>query len=176
MTFRESDRSIVPLSPTGLLKKGQSGNEKPSNIGAGKAEGIFLRDPDQAPPVLSDGTLVITRLARSMIRTRRTSETISVPSDECTPPLRDCAVDSLPACMSRLPSEVWEPDALTAHVRIHEGPRVNEAKYQKIQAPTKYWMANRESTRYYKPKRPRSTPPEPGEAVLVMVNFYLPAR
>ena len=170
MTFRESDRSIVPLSP-----ENQSGGEKPSNIGAGKAKGI-LRDPDQAPPVLSDGTTVITRLARSMIRTRRISETISVPSAECTPPLSDCAVDSLPACMSRLPSEVWEPDALTAHVRIYEGPRVNEAKYQKIQAPTKYWMANRESTRYYKPKRPRSTPPEPGEAVLVMVNFYLPAR
>ena|GEM_PF-3339490 len=56
--------------------------------------------------------------------------------------------------------EVWEPDALTAHVRIYEGPRVNEAKYRKIQAPSKCWMANRESTRYDKPKRPRSTHPE----------------
>ena len=57
MTFRESDRSIVPLSPTGLLKKGQSGNEKPSNIVVGKAVGISC-DPGQAPPVLSDGTTV----------------------------------------------------------------------------------------------------------------------
>jgi len=66
--------------------------------------------------------------------------------------------------MSRLPSEVWEPDALTAHVRIYEGPRVNEAKYQKIQAPTKYWLANRESTRYDKPKRPRTPAYSPGAA------------
>jgi len=94
-----------------------------------------------------------------MIRARRISETISVPSVECAPPLSDCAVDSLPACMARLPSEVWEPDALTAHVRIYEGPQVNEAKYQKFQAPTKCWMANRESIKYDKPKRPRSTHP-----------------
>ena len=55
--------------------------------------------------------------------------------------------------------EIWEPDALTAHVRIYEGPAVNAAKYQPIQAPSKYWMANRESNQYDKPKRPRSTHP-----------------
>ena len=66
--------------------------------------------------------------------------------------------------------EVWEPDALTAHVRIYEGPRVNEAKYRKIQAPTKYWMANRESTRYDKPKRPRPTHPKSRIGRFLMVN------
>jgi hypothetical protein len=59
MTLRESDSRIVPLPP-----EVQSGGDKPSNIGAGKAAGIS-RDPDQAPPVLSDGTTVIIRLDRS---------------------------------------------------------------------------------------------------------------
>ncbi|HBJ36755.1 MAG TPA: hypothetical protein DDZ51_18770 [Planctomycetaceae bacterium] len=44
--------------------------------------------------------------------------------------------------------EAWEPDALTAHVWIYEGPAVNAAKYQPIQAPSKHWMANRESNQY----------------------------
>jgi RNA-directed DNA polymerase len=56
MTFRESDGRIVPL------KSGhQPDGMKPSNIGAGKAARP-LRDPDRAPPVLSDGASVITRL------------------------------------------------------------------------------------------------------------------
>ncbi len=59
MTFRESDDRIVPLHP-----EDQSGGDKPSNIGVGKAVGI-LRVLDQAPSVLSDGTSVITRLNRS---------------------------------------------------------------------------------------------------------------
>ncbi len=49
MTLRESDSRIVPLPP-----EDQSGGEKASSIGAGKAAGIS-RDPDQALSVLSDG-------------------------------------------------------------------------------------------------------------------------
>jgi hypothetical protein len=124
MTFRESDDRIVPLHP-----EDQSGGDKPSNIGVGKAVGI-LRDPDRAPTVLSDGTSVLTRLDRSsMIRARRISETIAVPSVVCTPPFNDCAVDSLPACVATLPSKVWEPDAGKRHVRIYEGPEINEAEH-----------------------------------------------
>lgn len=56
MTFRESDGRIVPLK-SGLQPDGQM----PSNIGAGKAIRP-LHDPDRAPPVLRDGSSVITRL------------------------------------------------------------------------------------------------------------------
>jgi len=56
MTFRESDGRIVP-SKSGSQPDGT----KPSNIGAGKAARP-LRDPGRAPPVLSDGPSVITRL------------------------------------------------------------------------------------------------------------------
>lgn len=28
----------------------------------------------------------------------------------------------------REPSDIWEPDAVTPHVRIYEGPRVNAAR------------------------------------------------
>ena len=56
MTFRESDGRIVPL------KSGpQPDRTKPSNIGAGKAIRP-VHDPDRAPPVLRDGSSVITRL------------------------------------------------------------------------------------------------------------------
>lgn len=56
MTFRESDGRIVP-QPAEV----QSAGEKPSNIGAGKATRP-LHDSDRAPPVLRDGSSVITRL------------------------------------------------------------------------------------------------------------------
>ena len=56
MTFRESDGRIVPLK-SGIQPDGM----KPSNIGAGKAIRP-VHDPDRAPPVLRDGTSVITRL------------------------------------------------------------------------------------------------------------------
>ena len=57
-TFRESDGRIVPYPA-----EGQSVREKPSNAGVGKAARP-LRDPDQTPPVLSDGISVLTRLDR----------------------------------------------------------------------------------------------------------------
>ena len=56
MTFRESDGCIVPLK-----SDHHSDGTKPSNIGAGKAARP-LHDPDRAPPVLRDGSSVITRL------------------------------------------------------------------------------------------------------------------
>jgi hypothetical protein len=59
MMLRELDDRIVPKQSAV-----QAEGDKPSNIGAGKAVGIS-RDPDLAPSVLSDGTTVITRLARS---------------------------------------------------------------------------------------------------------------
>ena len=55
-TLRGSDSRIVPQPA-----EGQSEGEKPGNAGVGKAAGIS-RDPDRAPPVLSDGTSVLTRL------------------------------------------------------------------------------------------------------------------
>jgi hypothetical protein len=47
----------------------------------------------------------------------------------------------------RKASEFWEPDALTAHVRICEGPRVNAEGHEKNQAPPNRWMANRDSNK-----------------------------
>ncbi|TWT75732.1 Group II intron-encoded protein LtrA [Planctomycetes bacterium CA13] len=70
MTFRESDDRIVPLQP-----EDQSGSDKPSNIGVGKAVGIS-RDPDQALPVLRDGTSVITRLDRTFQRAKGAPEAV----------------------------------------------------------------------------------------------------
>ena len=62
MTVRESDGRIVPLK-SGLQPDGM----KPSNIGAGKAI-RQVHDPDRAPPVLRDGTAVLTWLDRSFGR------------------------------------------------------------------------------------------------------------
>ena len=58
MTFRESDGRIVPTKPDR-----QSGGPKPGNAGVGKAARPS-RDSDRAPPVLSDGPSVLTRLDR----------------------------------------------------------------------------------------------------------------
>ena len=80
MTIRESDGRIVPL------KSGhQPDGMKPSNIGAGKAARP-LRDPDRAPPVLSDGSTVITRLDQ---------------------------IHQRAVMQKRLIRSGWEPDALT---------------------------------------------------------------
>ncbi len=114
MTFRESDGRIVPL------KSGpQPDGMKPSNIGAGKAARVS-RDPDRTSPVLSDGITMLNR------------------PDHITPERRDAQV-SIRCCRSPHPrvvnrrhdrcllgglkviSDVWEPDALTANVRIYEG-------------------------------------------------------
>ncbi|MFO7902911.1 MAG: hypothetical protein R6U98_09635, partial [Pirellulaceae bacterium] len=57
-----------PLQP-----EGQSGGDKPGNTGVGKAVGIS-RDPDQALPVLRDGTSVITRLDRTAQRAKADPE------------------------------------------------------------------------------------------------------
>ena len=70
MTLRDSDDRIVPQPP-----EDQSGGDKPSNIGVGKAVGI-LRDPDRAPPVLRDGPSVLTRLDRTFQRAKGDPEAI----------------------------------------------------------------------------------------------------
>ena len=70
MTLRDSDDRIVPLHP-----ECQSGGDKPSNIGVGKAVGI-TRDPDRAPTVLSDGPSVLTRLDRISQRAKANHEEV----------------------------------------------------------------------------------------------------
>ncbi len=70
MTLRDSDDRIVPLHP-----ECQSGSDKPSNIGVGKAVGI-TRDPDRAPTVLSDGPSVLTRLDRISQRAKANHEEV----------------------------------------------------------------------------------------------------
>jgi RNA-directed DNA polymerase len=70
MTLRESDDRVVPM-PLEI----QSGSGKPGNSGGGKAEGIS-RDPDLAPPVLSDGNSVITRLDRTSQRAKADPEAV----------------------------------------------------------------------------------------------------
>lgn len=60
-TLRGSDSRIVPLQ-----SEDQSEGEKPGSTGVGKAAGIS-RDSDRAPPVLSDGASVVTRLDRSLV-------------------------------------------------------------------------------------------------------------
>ena len=70
MTLRESDDRVVPMH-----SEGQSENDKPGNTGEGKAVGIS-RDPDLAPPVLSDGNSVITRLDRTSQRAKADPEAV----------------------------------------------------------------------------------------------------
>ena len=70
MTFRESDDRIVPLH-----SEVQSESDKPGNAGVGKAVGIS-RDPDLAPPVLSDGTSVTIRLDRTSQRAKADPEAV----------------------------------------------------------------------------------------------------
>jgi len=114
MTFRESDGRIVPLK-SGLQPDGT----KPSNIGAGKAARL-LHDPDRAPSVLRDGTTMINR--PDHITTERRDKQVAI----------RCCRSTHPGVVTRRPdrsllgvpivtSEAWEPDALTAHVRIYEG-------------------------------------------------------
>ena len=67
MTFRESDGRIVPQQP-----EDDSGGEKPSNTGVGKAARIS-RGSDRASPVLRDGPAMLTRLDRLIMDLRRTT-------------------------------------------------------------------------------------------------------
>lgn len=114
MTIRESDGRIVPL------KSGtQSDGMKPSNIGAGKAVRVS-RDPDRTSSVLSDGTTMINR--PDHITTERRDTQVAIRSCRSPQPRvvtrrPDLHLLSVPM----VTSEAWEPDALTAHVRIYEG-------------------------------------------------------
>ena len=114
MTFRESDGRIVPL------KSGsQSDGMKPSNIGAGKAARVS-RDPDRTSSVLRDGTTMINR--PDHITTERRDKQVAIRCCRSTHPgvvtrRPDCCLLGDPI----MTSEAWEPDALTAHVRIYEG-------------------------------------------------------
>lgn len=69
-TFRESDGRIVPTK-----LEYQSSEQKPGNAGVGKAA-RSTRDPDRAPPVLRDGTSVLTRLDRIHQRAKRQPEEV----------------------------------------------------------------------------------------------------
>ena len=115
MTFRESDGRIVPL------KSGNPSDEmKPGNAGAGKAARMS-RDRDRAPSVLRDGIAVLTGHDRSFNTAWRTTGL------RCRwTGTRHTSVTAVPVSAdlpsTRLePGDIWEPDALTAHVRIYEG-------------------------------------------------------
>ena len=92
---------------------------KPSNIGAGKAARVS-RDPDRTSTVLSDGTTMINR--PDHITTERRDTQVAIRCCRSTHPLvvnrrQDRRLLGGP----NVTSEAWEPDALTAHVRIYEG-------------------------------------------------------
>ena len=70
MTFRESDRRIVPLQP-----EHQSGFENSGNAEAGKAA-RNSRDRDWPLSVLRDGTAVLNRLDRISQRAEGDPETV----------------------------------------------------------------------------------------------------
>ena len=115
MTFRESDGRIVPTS-----SEVQSAGEKPSNIGAGKAARTS-RDWDRAPSVLRDGTTALTRLDRSSLATIWWITGTHCLGTVTRTPTRIRSCCGLVCINGLRPSDVWEPDALTAHVRIYEG-------------------------------------------------------
>ncbi len=111
-TLRESDGGIVPLSLAD-----QAGESMPGNAGAGKAARL-TRGPDRAPTVLSDGTSVLTRLDRifadptgvqdhPLLFSSRVRRRVKRGQSSVTYPL-----------VLALKSEIWEPDAVTPHVRI----------------------------------------------------------
>ena len=112
MTFRESDGRIIPTK-----LEYQSSGQKPGNAGVGKAARVS-RDSDRAPPVLRDGPAVITRLNRitTVVENNRAwHRGIAL--------MQSSIGMNPPAALARLEvpfvtSETWEPDALTAHVRI----------------------------------------------------------
>ena len=121
-TLRESDGRIVPKQ-----FEDQSECDKPGNTGVGKAARIS-RD-FESPPFAHSGESRCSALdfaasictnsgSRLLERVGRGSH----PSD-CT--LMRRRVGSL---FTLDVGEIWEPDAVTRHVRIYEGPRVNEAR------------------------------------------------
>jgi len=114
MTFRESDGRIVPQPA-----EDQSAGEKPGNSGPGKAARVS-RDPDRTSPVLSDGTAMIRRPGH--ITTERRERQVAF---RCCRPAHTSGGNRRhePRLLgaSIVTSEAWEPDALTAHVRIYEG-------------------------------------------------------
>lgn len=124
MTVRESDDRIVPQR-----RADQAGREKPGNAGAGKAVGIS-RDLDRASTVLSDGPSMLTRPARSIGFHALDSRYVLHRGVGCHPVLNVCDASFVSAGVLIMPSEIWEPYALTAHVRIYEGPRVNAARFE----------------------------------------------
>ena len=73
----------------------------------------------------------------------------------------------------RVPSEIWEPDAVTRHVRIYEGSGVNWAWKEYCDTTNGKPVANSEHKPYPKPKRPRSTHPEPSKQLCLMVTSPL---
>ncbi len=109
-TDRESDCCIVPTK-----LEDQSSGQKPGSAGVGKAA-RQTRDRDRASSVLRDGTTVLTWLDR-----------ITRQGDERVRKVRfghNIQCQRKVFCQlsfKRVTSVCWEPDALTAHVRICEG-------------------------------------------------------
>jgi hypothetical protein len=62
--------------------------------------------------------------------------------------------------VSEVTSDGWEPDALTAHVRIYEGAN-SIVHGSNIVTPPRKQVANRENKPYPKHERVRSTHPVP---------------
>jgi len=113
MTIRESDGRIVPQPA-----EDQSAGEKPGNAGPGKAARVS-RDPDRTSPVLSDGTAMIRRPGH--MTTERRERQVAF---RCCRPAHTSVGNRRhePRLLGApiVTSEAWEPDALTAHVRIYE--------------------------------------------------------
>jgi hypothetical protein len=117
MTLRESDGRIVPTK-----LDDQSSGQNPGNAGVGKAPRP-LRDSDRTPSAPGGGSAVINRLDRihqqlfelGEVQRFSTSEPVGQP-EAIDQPDRDV---SEAGCGET--SGGWEPDALTAHVRICEG-------------------------------------------------------
>ena len=121
-TLRESDGRIVPKQ-----FEDQSECDKPGNTGVGKAARIS-RD-FESPPFAHSGELRCSALGfaacNSMNSGSRLLERVgrgSHPSD-CTLMRRRAG-----SLFTLDVGEIWEPDAVTRHVRIYEGPMVNAAR------------------------------------------------
>ena len=73
---------------------------------------------------------------------------------------------------SDVTSEIWEPDALTAHVRICEGANFNRARIQYCDTTEGKPVANREHKPYPKHERVRPTHAKDGMIRLQMETTW----
>ena len=170
MTLRESDDPVVPQRP-----ECQSGSEKPSNIGAGKRVGIS-RDPDRPPPVLSDGPSVLSLLGRSIVWSHGIPWFILRGDVDCDVQRTRHRRLAVLTRASAKPSEIWEPDAVTPHVRICEGPRVNAARLKSCDTTMGNQWPTGNTKLNLNPRDLGLLAAEPGLRVFTNGQSILPAR